>query len=594
LRIANTARLSLIFGLASLVLLPIHQSTILPLSNSLSKTPSGYWVQKNGNPNTYLFKSAIMESTTMAADFALSATPSTFTIQPGSSDTSLITVTGSNAFNSTVNMTASVTSGLTVYLSATTVRPNATDTLTIQVATTTAPGLYIVDVRGASGSLNHDQLLTVNVAGFRLTVNHAHLIIENGTSKASTIQVTAKNGFFGRVTLEVDSQPGLNATLSEKWVFTTGTSVVTLTAINLVPGTYLVNITGTSGLAVQTATINVTIPLPDFILSTPSAPSANVGSSATATIIVGPPLYGFMGMVDLTDYPSSGLVCGVISPSNISVSRIATVTCSAMIAGTYSLTVTGTSGLQSHSATTTFTFQDFTITASSPATVGTETASISTITIAPVNGFGRMVNLSDNPSTGLTCSTISDTSISGSGSATVSCNAVATGTYILNIVGTNDSLTHTTTATFTYATPDFTVNTENQSLNLISGTSATTTVTITPEYEFSGNVTLTVNSPRGVSCSLSPTTIQSSGTSTLTCRGNSQGDYTVTISAQSGSTGHSSSVSVHVASVSPAAPAQSTIIGLTPIIFYSIIGVTVIGGLAGAVLVLRRPKHARL
>src|SRR5207249_3528314 len=130
-----------------------------------------------------------------------------------------------------------------------------------------------------------------------------------------------------------------------------------------------------------------------------------------------------------------GLTCGAIAPSSVTGSGTATVSCSATVANNYVLTVTGTSGSLTHSATATFTVVDFTLTATSPS--GTVGASItSTITITGQNGFATAVALTDTVPTGLTCGTITPSTISASGTATLSCSSTSATSFTVTITGT--------------------------------------------------------------------------------------------------------------------------------------------------------------
>src|SRR5207249_7010754 len=117
-----------------------------------------------------------------------------------------------------------------------------------------------------------------------------------------------------------------------------------------------------------------------------------------------------------------------------------------------------TSGSLVHTATATFTFaapHDFTIAASSPAAVNAGQSAVSTITITAVNGFAGVVTLTDTVPAGLTCGAITPGSVTGSGTATVSCSATVANNYVLTITGTSGSLVHTATATFIFR--DFTI-----------------------------------------------------------------------------------------------------------------------------------------
>src|SRR5207247_2211015 len=143
------------------------------------------------------------------------------------------------------------------------------------------------------------------------------------------------------------------------------------------------------------------------------------------------------GVVTLTDSIPTGLVCGSITPGTVTGSGTATVSCSASVAGNYTLTITGTSGSLVHTATPIFQVQDFGIIASSPAPVNAGSSAGSTITISSINHFAGLVNLTNTVPSGLTCGTISPNSVTGSGTATVSCNATVAGNYTLTITGAN-------------------------------------------------------------------------------------------------------------------------------------------------------------
>jgi len=135
--------------------------------------------------------------------------------------------------------------------------------------------------------------------------------------------------------------------------------------------------------------------------------------------------------------------------------------------------------------------------------------------------------------------------------------------------------------------PDFEVSASPSSINLETGSPSMTRIIVTPSNGFAGVVGLAVEEPAGISCGLRPTSIQSSGTSTLTCHGTTAGKYTITIKATGGTNQHSITVDLHVAALSPAAPAPTTSLGLAPAIFYVIIAGIAAVAVGGAVLALR-------
>src|SRR5438445_659284 len=167
-------------------------------------------------------------------------------------------------------------------------------------------------------------------------------------------------------------------------------------------------------------------PAPNFTISTTSPGAINTGQSTLTTITI-TSLNGFTGTVALTDTVPNGLSCRNISNTSLAGSGTATVSCSATNAGSYTLNIAGTSGSLAHSATTTFNFRDFTVSASSPAAVSTGSSGTSTITLNPLNGFSGTIAISDTIPSGLICGSVTPTNVTGSGTATLSCSSNSQG-----------------------------------------------------------------------------------------------------------------------------------------------------------------------
>jgi PKD repeat protein len=326
-----------------------------------------------------------------------------------------------------------------------------------------------------------------------------------------------------------------------------------------------------------------TPPSPDFTISATSPAAVNPSQSASSTITITPE-NGFTGTVALTDSVPSGLTCGAISPTTLAGSGTATVSCSATAGGTYTLTVIGTSGSLTHSATTTFAVNqaDFTVTASAPAAVNAGQSSTTTITITALNGFTGTVSLTDTAPIGLSCGSISSTSIAGSGTATISCTATNAGSYSLTITGTSGSLTHSASTTFNFR--DFTISASSPA-SVSTGSSGTSTITITALNRFSGTVTISDSVPSGLTCgSVTPSIVAGSGTATLSCSSNNQGVYTVTITGTSGSLTHQTTTAFTFGT-----PSDFTITATSPSAVNvgssakSTITITMINGLTGTI-----------
>jgi len=98
--------------------------------------------------------------------------------------------------------------------------------------------------------------------------------------------------------------------------------------------------------------------------------------------------------------------------------------------------------------------------------------------------------------------------------------------------------------------PDFNISTSPTAVSISNGSTGTSTVTVAPVNGFTGTVNLSrsTSPSTGLSCSLSPTSITGSGSSTLSCSASSNGLYTVTVSGTDGSLSHSTTVSYNVTS----------------------------------------------
>jgi hypothetical protein len=349
------------------------------------------------------------------------------------------------------------------------------------------------------------------------------------------------------------------------------------------------------------------IPTPDFRVGTtlPSIVPADGTTSATSIIFVSP-INGFTGTVTLSD-PSlpADLTCTAIVPSTIPTgSGHAMVSCSSSVAGTYNVTIVGTSDAIRHSAAATFRFAtspppEFTISAITPLSFAASSTATSSVTVSSLGGFDQQVNLTSTvfyPSIELSVSVNPRSFVRGSGTSSATFSSSTPGDYTVTITGTSKSVSHMTTiivAVTLAGPPDFAISASSNSLNIEAGNPGTTRITITPYNGFTGSIALAVSAPAGVSCDLSITRIQSSGESILTCNSGIAGDYTVTIGATGGAGPHTTTVDVHVAAVSPAAPSPLSIRGLAPAFLYGIMGVIIMVVVAGTVLALRRSRLSK-
>jgi len=321
-------------------------------------------------------------------------------------------------------------------------------------------------------------------------------------------------------------------------------------------------------------------PAPDFSISaSPASQAVAQGSPASYTLTVAPS-NGFTGNVSLS---VAGLPTGA-NPSFTSNpitggswnSTMNVTTTASTPAGTYPLTVTGTSGNLTHSATVTLVVNaaqtpNFSISAAPSSQAVTQgNATSYTATVTPSGGFAGNVSLSASGLPSGAAGTFSPTSITGSGNSTLTVTTIAStasGSYTVTITGTSGNVTHTTTVTLTVnsGSQSFSVSAAPTSRTVTQGSSASYTATVAPSGGFAGSVTLTVSGlPTGARTTFSSNPINGgSGNSTMrvtTSSSTPTGSYTLTITGTSGSNTQSTTVTLVVNSFSiSVSPSSQTV-----------------------------------
>jgi hypothetical protein len=403
----------------------------------------------------------------------------------------------------------------------------------------------------ANGQHLIDDLAGAQVPGFWILGTPATVLLNQGASSFTTINVTDAAGFSGKVSLAVTTPLPSGVTASWATNPTSGSSVLTLTASSSAPtSTTALTITGTSGNLTASTNITVAIHAPSFLLSgSPSSVELNQSGSATSTITVAPQ-YGFTGNVNLS---LSGLPSGVsasFSPASTTGTSMLTLTASSTASvGASTLTITGISG--NLTATTTLSLSihgpSFTLSTPGTLTLGQGKSGSASFSVAPQYGFNGNVNLAvSGLPQGVTASFSPNPTTNSSTLTLTASSTSAVGTSTLTITGTSGSLTATTTLTLSVYAPTFTLSA--QSLSIGQGTSATTYVTVEPQYGFTGNVTLSVSGlPGGVTALWNPN--PTTGTSQLTLTASSSAapsTKTLTITGTSGNLIVTTTVSLSV------------------------------------------------
>lgn len=513
-------------------------------------------------------------------DFSISASPSSSTVNQGQSANYTVTVSSLNSFSGTVDLGASVspsgpTPSIPPSVSVTSTTPG-TATLTVSTASTTTTGAYTVTITGTSGSLNHQTQVTLQVnagsptGSFSASASAGTINVAVNSSSTDTITVTPSGGFTGSVSLSLSGLPRwTSSSFGTNPVSITGpgagSSVLTIsTNRHAQQGTYVLTLDATSGsLSSQILlTLNIGTASGDFSLSaTPSSQTVTQGTGTSYSVSV----TGSGGFSSSVDFSASGLPNGAnasFSPSSVSGSGSTTMnvtTSSDTPAGTYILTITGTSGSLTHQTTSTLvvnasTTPDFSLAVSpSSQTVTSGSPTSYTATVTALNGFTGTVNLtvSGLPSgANYTPASVSGGSGSTSVAITTSNNTPA-GTYPLTITGASGSLTHSKGVTLVVNAPtsgDFSISVSPGNVTLKGNGTASYTVTISSSGGFSNAVALSASGvPSGATYGFSQNPVQGgSGTSTFSVSGAPKGNYSFTIIGTSGSLTHSASTSLKV------------------------------------------------
>jgi len=225
--------------------------------------------------------------------------------------------------------------------------------------------------------------------------------------------------------------------------------------------------------------------------------------------------------------------------------------------GTYTTTFTVTDNVgltDPNPPTRTITVQpDFSLAASpSSRTIVQGAGTTYTATVTASTGFSGTVSLSVSGLPAGASASFSPASISTSGSSSLSVSTSATtppGSYPLTVTATSGTVVHTAGVTLVVSA-DFAVSVTPSSASVGSGSSANYTVTVTPGSGFTGTISFSVSGlPRRANASFNPTSIATSGTSTLavnTSRKTPTGTFTLTITATSGGLTHSAQVTLTV------------------------------------------------
>jgi hypothetical protein len=481
-------------------------------------------------------------------DYRLSITNSPLTAFPNQTATFNGTASSVNGYNSAVTLScvAGATSPpSTCMVTPSTLTPGSNTPFSVAVAGTT--GDYNFNLQGVGSDANqitHLVPVTLYVVSFALSApSPSSVTVPRGTTSSPVdFQVTAAGSFNQSVTVSCD--PGIaNATCTltpGTTVNPTSSSPVNMTASVAVPAatapaSYTATIQATTAgapAALSTAfTLNVTTN-PDFILSEPSAfPEVNAGSTGTNGPISIASQDGFSGTVMLSCPTTYGANSCSISPSSVSsfpATATLTINGASFAPGSYSLSITGASGSDTHSLNVPFNVGDYSISGTQSLSVAPGGQGQANLTLTSSYSYSGEVNASCNASalSGAQCTLSPANPITvpsgGSASLTATFNApsdAAVGNY--NITINTQDTTGAPSHSFTFAV------TIGQDFRLISSTASQTVtagqttgpynLTIQPVgTSFNAAVTLACSGlPAGSACLFNPSTPVTPGNSSV-------------------------------------------------------------------------------
>jgi subtilase family serine protease len=479
------------------------RASILTLT-ATSAAPSGtYSVSVKGVSGTLTETAALRLIVTAAPSYTLTTSAPAVTVVQSATSAATITVVPANGFSTAVALTVS---GLPTGVKASFSPASATtaSTLTFTASATAAAGSTSVAVTGQSGALSATVAIALTVAppaSYSLSPSTPALSVVQGTSGTSTITVTPKSGFSGKVTLTTSALP-TGVSVSFNPVSTATTSVATFNATPAATvGTSTVTVTGTSGAASISTTFSLTVKAgPSFTLvAAPASLSVMQGASGSSTLTV-TPVNGFTG----TPVFSIGALPTGVTAAFTGSSLKLTAAASAVV-GASTLTVTATSGALTAQATIALTVAappSFKLSSSvSTVSVAANSTGTAVISVAPQAGFAGTVALTATGlPTGMTAS-FSPASTTTTSKLTLTVAATAAlRPSVITVTGTSGSLTSSLTITVTVTAPaDFAIALAPSSLHILQGGKGSTAITLTPLNGFSGTVTLSASGlPSGV------------------------------------------------------------------------------------------------
>jgi len=480
-------------------------------------------------------------------EFTLSVSNPSLTVFAGQTALFSGTVNGLNGYTSTV--TLSCASGNTAPPSTcspspVTLTPGNKTPFTVTAGGTAADYKFNVKAVGSDTShLTHAAPVTLRVINFGMTApSPSTVTVARGdTSSPVSFKITAAGSFNQSVNVACTTNiAGAGCSLTPgTTVNPTSTNPVNMTAVieiplTTTPGSYPITLQATTAGApaplTQTFTVVVTSH-PDFILSEPIPfPEVKVGNSGTTGSISIASQDEFSGTVLLACPTTYGAGSCSISPTSVSsfpATATLTINGTSFSAGSYSLSITGTSGSTVHSLAIPFNVGDYSITGTQSLTgvPGKQVQANFTLTSNFTYAGSISATCDATALTGAICTPTTPLTLDSGGTATITVtidipSSALPGAFAIKVKtqDTSGTPSHSATINLTLA-QDFTVTSSTPSQTVTAGqTSGPYALRVQPVgTSFTGAVTLACidGLPTGAQCLFSPSTPVTPGNSAV-------------------------------------------------------------------------------
>jgi hypothetical protein len=493
-----------------------------------------------GSPNGAGLIAALVGSTTPG--FSLGAGGS-LTVAEGGAGSEALTTTVSGGFNAAIALSAGgQPSGVSVSFSPASITGAGTSTVTFQVATAVPAGTYPITLTGTAAATGAGAQKTTSTTTVTLTVlapnfaifNGGALTVPTGGTGAATVTTTVSGGFNAAIALSAAGQPG-GVTVKFTPASITGAGSATVSfqvAATTAAGTYPIVITGANGNLAHATTLNLTVAVPGFSLTSSAAGLSALQGGGASTTVTSAATGGFNAPIALSATGAPSGVTVSFAPATINGAGASTVNVAVAptaAAGTYPLVITGSSGSlkQTLSLSLSVGAAGFTLTGAAPS-IGILPGATGAVGInTAVNGtLNAPITLSVSGLPAGVTATLSTTSVVPPSAATLNFSVAATaaaGSFPITVSGVSGGASAKLPLTLVVGTPSkptFAFSVGTTAVMLVHGTSTSFTVQTASAGSTAPSVALSISGlPAGITASFSPATLSGAGTSVVTLSG---------------------------------------------------------------------------